>query len=147
MGVPPKPPSTNRLDRFPTLLERAQAVLTAITPETRLVLQILPSGQVLTLDIPTALTIGRRSTRMDQTEYPDLDLAPLNARQHGVSRLHCRLERQESYFTVCDLGSTNGTYLNSQSIVPQTAYPITDGDLLVLGTLHILIHLMSLPSP
>jgi len=134
-----KPPSTRRLDRIPTLIERAESVLTTVTPSTVLVLQVLPSGQVITLDLSRSLVLGRRGARTGGLIQPDVDLTPLYARQHGVSRLHCALTREAGVFSVTDLGSTNGTFVNDERLEPNTPYPLSDGDLLVLGTLHILV--------
>lgn len=45
-----------------------------------------------------------------------------------VSRQHCRLLLQSGQLFVCDLGSTNGTWINRQKIVPSTWVPVRFGD-------------------
>jgi len=43
-----------------------------------------------------------------------------------VSRRHCRFDRQGDRVIVCDLASSNGTYLNGQPI--RQSAPLSDGD-------------------
>ena len=60
------------------------------------------------------LRIGRRDPR--QNHYPELDLAE---HDRGIaSRNHAVINRDGDYYTVTDLGSTNGTLLNG-ALVPQ----------------------------
>lgn len=48
-----------------------------------------------------------------------------------VSRHHCRLTRGSSGYTLEDLGSTNGSFVNGQRI--SSARPLNSGDLIGLG--------------
>ncbi|MCS6872018.1 MAG: FHA domain-containing protein [Anaerolineae bacterium] len=48
-----------------------------------------------------------------------------------VSRHHCRLTRSGGGYTLEDLGSTNGTFINGQRI--SSARPLNSGDLIGLG--------------
>ena len=50
----------------------------------------------------------------------------------GVSRRHARLQVESSSFTVEDLGSKNGTWLNDAAVT--TAVPVRDGDRLQFGS-------------
>ncbi|MBI29726.1 MAG: hypothetical protein CL519_00150 [Actinobacteria bacterium] len=47
-----------------------------------------------------------------------------------VSRRHAIIERNESMYTVSDVGSLNGTYLNAESV---RSKELTDGDVLQIG--------------
>ncbi len=67
------------------------------------------------------------------------DLTPYNAVQHGVSRHHCLLRRQNSHLLIADLESLNGTFINGHRLIPRREYVLRDGDRLVLGSLHILV--------
>ena len=42
----------------------------------------------------------------------------------GVSRRHAILAHKNSLYTVEDLGSANGTFVNGQRLAPQTPTPI-----------------------
>lgn len=63
----------------------------------------------------------------------------------AISRFHAQIEYCPSGYTVTDLNSKSGTYLNSEKILPSTPVPLTDGDLLVLGNTALRFRL-SLPE-
>jgi len=50
-----------------------------------------------------------------------------------ISRRHARIARTETGFTLTDLGSTNGTFINGNPLPPNTAQRLTGGDEIVLG--------------
>lgn len=55
-----------------------------------------------------------------------------------VSGLHARLERGEgNIMFVTDLGSTNGTYVDSRKIRPRTVTPVTPGSRITFGDQHL----------
>jgi len=51
-----------------------------------------------------------------------------------ISGLHCRLVASVEHLDVTDLGSTNGTYINSERCTPDHALPLAAGDILRLGS-------------
>jgi predicted component of type VI protein secretion system len=88
------------------------------------------------------VTIGRRS----QTRgiLPDIDLTG-PPEDIGVSRLHALLVAGSHGWSVVDMNSANGTYLNESSdpLAANTPTPLTSGDRIHLGawttlTLHTL---------
>jgi len=66
---------------------------------------------------------------------PEVDLAPYNAQQYGISRRHAALVRNAGIVHVIDLGSMNGTFVNSKRLSPQTPVPLKEGDRLSLANL------------
>jgi diguanylate cyclase (GGDEF)-like protein len=50
-----------------------------------------------------------------------------------VSRVHCRITRLGGALSVCDLDSTNGTYVNDDLATPGVEFPLRPGDHLNLG--------------
>jgi hypothetical protein len=50
-----------------------------------------------------------------------------------VSRKHLRIWKTETGIYVCDIGSTNGTYINEKKLKPNEEYTLNVGDVLVLG--------------
>ncbi len=62
-----------------------------------------------------------------------------------VSRHHCRLTRTPTGFTLEDLGSTNGTFVNGQRLT--AARPLMNGDMIGLGETVTLVHEGSMVQP
>lgn len=50
-----------------------------------------------------------------------------------ISRAHCRIERHGNQFSVTDLKSANGTFINKNKLKHEQAYPIRNGDILRLA--------------
>lgn len=98
-------------------------------------LHIIDSGQVVHLSDRSEFTLGR--TIEGQPILPDVDLSPFDAFTLGVSRLHAALRIVNHEVVVTDLGSSNGTRVNGQKIVPHVDYPINHGDIIALGKLKI----------
>lgn len=64
------------------------------------------------------ITIGRSSK------------ADVQVDQEAVSRNHCKITNAGGVLTLCDLGSTNGTYVNDEMI---DEYALRDGDFIKVG--------------
>ena len=106
------------------------------TPEDAyLSLFLIDFGEVIPLEGLIEYTLGRSSE--DQPILPDIDLAPFHAYENGVSRLHASIKISSPYAFLTDFGSANGTQLNGQKISPNKPYPITHGDIFVLGEMKI----------
>lgn len=67
----------------------------------------------------------------------DVDLSGYGAVEHGVSRRHAQLRRQNETIVVIDLDSANSTFLNGQRIIPNEPRILRDGDEIRLGRLVI----------
>jgi pSer/pThr/pTyr-binding forkhead associated (FHA) protein len=135
--VPPtsRLPKTGPLPRTPTLVPGSDCQPEVFDGAAQLVLQLLPSGVCVTLDLAQPTMLGRG-------QLPDgalYDLTPFQAVQHGVSRHHCLLLRRNSHLLITDLESLNGTFINGRRLVPRREYVLRHGDRLVLGSLHILV--------
>ncbi len=50
-----------------------------------------------------------------------------------ISRVHCKVTRRGSEYTVTDLKSANGTFINRNRLIPEQAYPIRNGDVVRLA--------------
>ncbi len=50
-----------------------------------------------------------------------------------ISRVHCKINRNGDRFTITDLHSANGTYVNHVRLQPDVAQPIKNGDLIRLA--------------
>ena len=100
-------------------------------------LHIVENGQILHLAGQTEFTIGR--TADGQPILPDVDLSLFEAYAQGVSRLHAALKIHNQRVVITDLGSSNGTRVNGQKIVPHVDYPLNHGDMIALGKFAIQI--------
>src|SRR5689334_21960762 len=75
------------------------------------------------------MRIGRRDPR--QNHYPELDLAE---HDRGIaSRNHAVINRDGDYYTVTDLGSTNGTLLNGALLPQRSPQRLRPGDRIKIG--------------
>jgi hypothetical protein len=77
--------------------------------------------------------LGRRDEK--QNIYPHIDLTGDGGARYGVSRRHARIHQSDDGIFIEDVGSTNGTYINSQPLIPFKLYPLELGDILQLGQL------------
>lgn len=127
---------THPLRRPPAVPRMGRANANSRQSGDTIILQFLPSGTCIAVQLDTELVLGR--------EYVDtgerfLSLSEFNGDNHGVSRQHCSLRRRGSALLVTDLGSTNGTLLNGDPLIPHEDYVVNDGDRLVLGSLHMIV--------
>ncbi len=100
-----------------------------------LALYLIEAKQTLQLVGRTEFTLGRVAE--GQPILPDVDLSPFDAYAQGVSRLHAALKINKNRVAIMDLGSSNGTRVNGQKIVPHVDYPISHNDQIALGKLRI----------
>lgn len=106
------------------------------TPDdANLSLFLVDTGEVIPLEGLSEYTLGRSAE--DQPILPDIDLAPYQGYDYGVSRLHASIKISTPHALLIDFGSANGTQLNGQKISPNKPYPITHGDIFVLGKMKI----------
>lgn len=90
------------------------------------------NGKRLDIPLKAGVTImGRR---------PDCDVRiPLGT----VSRKHCRIVQKDEGFVLQDLGSANGTYLNSQRIIEDV---VNAGDTISVGSFHFTVQIEGKPE-
>jgi hypothetical protein len=82
------------------------------------------------------IRIGRSDA--EQNYRPDVDMGSDDA----VSRRHAEVRRRSGQFVVVDLGSTNGTQLNGEMMVPHVEMPLADGSEIRLGAMSLIkVHL------
>lgn len=133
----PAQPVTISLDQLPTgLTPGPNSPHAGFQGETQVMLQFLPSGSCIVLDLEAPVVLGR-GLLLDVEN--GVDLSDFNAHKHGVSRHHCMLQRNSTALVVIDLGSRNGTFVNAMKLAPFERYPLDSGDKLILGNLHVLV--------
>jgi pSer/pThr/pTyr-binding forkhead associated (FHA) protein len=99
---------------------------------TSLVLKTV-DGNKLELPAKEEVVIGREDPVSEV--FPDLDLTDLGGAEGGVSRKHAVIHRAGSGYTIEDMGSTNGTYINKKRIQPHAPQTIKPGDEVRFGKL------------
>ncbi|MDR1581240.1 MAG: FHA domain-containing protein [Synergistaceae bacterium] len=102
--VAPSPPAPKK-----TAAEREDA-LTLICTETKRAMRVVSGSE-----------LGREAAGRGELFPEDLDT---------VSRRHARIVHNGVHWELEDLGSVNGTYINSQKIEPGKRYSVKNGDIL-----------------
>jgi hypothetical protein len=110
-------------------------VVPGVPLETAVSLHLIESGMILHLSGQTEFTVGRAAD--GQPILPDVDLSTYEAYSQGVSRLHAALKLNNQRVFITDLGSSNGTRVNGQKIMPNIDYPLNHGDVITLGKFKI----------
>jgi pSer/pThr/pTyr-binding forkhead associated (FHA) protein len=116
-------------------LEALSGEDTNVESESEGTILVLASSDGSRLEIPAKneIVVGREDPISDM--FPDLDLTGLGGMEKGVSRKHAVIHRAGAAYTVEDMGSTNGTYLNKKKIQPHAPQTIKAGDELRFGKL------------
>ncbi|NJN19306.1 MAG: FHA domain-containing protein [Oscillochloris sp.] len=97
---------------------------------------VLPNNQRLALDANKGdYVIGWHDGSAGQP--PDIDLHPLHGGSLGVSRRHAILRSIDGEWTITDLSSTNGTFLNEAPLQPNSVVALRDKTRIRLGNLTI----------
>ena len=97
----------------------------------------LEDGQRFKLDRDEVL-LGR-SDPLDQIE-PDVDLSYYGGFEQGVSRRHAIIMSDENGYRLEDLGSTNGTVVNREKVIPGSPVNLVEGDVIHLGKMKAIFH-------
>lgn len=77
----------------------------------------------------------------DNGVFPDVDLDKHDP-EAKISRRHARIRRSnDGKYTIEDLGSTNGTFINrGRRLIPGTETPLGDGDEIIIGKTFLRFH-------
>jgi len=101
-------------------------------------LEIVESGAQIPLADQAELLIGRE----DEVSgvHPDIDMTPHRGEEGGISRRHARLVHVGGAWSIVDLDSTNGTYVNGTELQPRVPASLGDGDRLGFGDVEAIFH-------
>ncbi len=137
-------PTTHHIERNQTGLIMSQGSRASMPPapimssnsaDAAVSLHLIESGMILHLSGQNEFTVGRAVD--GQPILPDVDLSPYEAYAQGVSRLHAALKLNNQRVFITDLGSSNGTRVNGQKLMPNVDYPLNHGDVIGLGKFKI----------
>jgi hypothetical protein len=70
-----------------------------------------------------------------------VDLSKYQAHMLGVSRQHAAITFSDGNYTIEDLNSSNGTWINENRLPPNQPRPLRNGDVVRLGQLIIFVYL------
>jgi hypothetical protein len=107
-------------------------------------LVIIDSRREVQLPGISLVCLGRRDE--ERNIYPHIDLSYDGAASSGVSRRHACIHQSDQGIFIEDLGSTNGTFLNGQQLIPSQLYPLDHGDMVHLGQLKLAITVCREPA-
>lgn len=113
----------------PAPVQAAPAVAPAPVMVARPRLVVNGSAKEYELDREVML-LGRNSPA--DGIFPEIDLTEVDTGSY-ISRRHGRLTRQDAAFVYEDMGSSNGSFLNGNKLVPKVQVEMHDGDTLRLG--------------
>lgn len=99
---------------------------------------VAATGSLLLVPQKDEVLIGRADPR--GKVVPDIDLSMYGGGSAGVSRQHARLLHKNEGWTIEDLNSTNGTFVNDQPLSPSHPTPLNDGDRVRCGQLVLAFH-------
>jgi hypothetical protein len=131
---------TRRTDRFepedlPPDVKPVGYIQGSLVPDSGLGIYLENTTPVMIMRDDEA-TLGRKA---GGTGGLIVDLVPFGAIQLGVSRAHAVIRRVRNGYEIMDLGSTNGTWVNSQKLEPDEPRAISSGDMIRLGRLSLLV--------
>jgi hypothetical protein len=106
---------------------------TAPTPPVSTILFATGGQHEVTTDITN---VGRSDVA--QNWHPELDLIPFGgaAPDLGVSRHQARIQRTGDVFSITDVGSTNGTFVNGKALEYNQPVDLHDGDSVAFGAFN-----------
>lgn len=82
---------------------------------------------------------GERAGQIYRPERPVITVgraqdSDLQLQEQGISRRHARLQSGPQGWTITDLGSTNGTFVNGRRLAPQQDHALHTGDRITIGS-------------
>ena len=105
-------------------------------PPRTLALRFLGTREPMLVRVKDEVILGRAMP--NSSEYL-VDLSAHRAGLLGVSRQHAIITRQGRAYTLEDLRSTNGTWVNRQRLVPGQPHTLKSGDQVQLGELILFV--------
>ena len=104
---------------------------------------VADNGMIIPLAAETSV-IGR--TDHASGWVPAIDLSSLDVNRKS-SRRHAEIRATAGAYTLKDLGAANKTFLNGQPLVPQTDYPLSEGDVITFGDVRLRITGIAAAAP
>jgi len=131
--------STIALQIDPTVLRMRQPQPTSSDCQPPKSVALVVRGMVerFTVKEGTEIVLGRTDLRMSDSSH--FDLTRYGGQDKGVSRNHAILRFSGEAITVTDMGSANGTFINTQRLEPNKPQALHTEDKLMLGSLSMVV--------
>ena len=139
-GGDENPTTTRNVDMATNVLPQATQEIvnrTLETPPQGIAIYSSASDAPITINTSNQFTLGRKMTGEMDDSF--VDLKPFGAYENGVSRRHAMIRRTAEGYEIMDLGSTNGTWLEKQRLIPNRPYPLNNVSRIFLGRLQLLL--------
>lgn len=107
-------------------------------------LEVVGAASTLSLTPSGESIVGRRDPISNSA--PDVDLTSFAAYRMGISRRHAALRVADDRVELLDLGSSNGTFVNGQRLVPRQPHVLHSGDEIGLGRMLLRIRFLAAQS-
>jgi pSer/pThr/pTyr-binding forkhead associated (FHA) protein len=149
---PIKPIDKNSIGSVVTAPLQPEKVEPEPEPEPITAVDMLAPGGRLVLDISGMDTVTVNPDvdvflgRFEDEKAPPfsnsqmVDLTYYGAYRAGVSRLHAEIRRMGYYIHLIDLGSSNGTFIGNQRLMPYSEYRLQDNDVIRLGEIWLRVY-------
>lgn len=92
------------------------------------------------LAIDREMVIGRDDGEEITAIFPTVDAEGL-----GISRKHAMFRPTATVLYLLDLGSTNGTRINTRPLGVNIPYPVMNGDMVAIGRLEFIVRIVHMP--
>jgi hypothetical protein len=141
----PEAPTTRRVDKAFELTEeiKEQITKTYPPPTQGLLLFLLNSSEPIGLCLEPEFILGRGG---GVTSTPIFDLTEFNAFAMGVSRNHAMIKAVKDKYILTDFGSSNGTWLNGERLLPNKPHDLPSEGVIQLGRLQLIVTYSRLPT-
>jgi hypothetical protein len=120
-----QPDTTRRMDEKVELPKNLESLLATMVPTTEgVALYFSGDFEPFATVKEDEFILGRIVEGMKVGEREKIvDLSPYSAFEMGISRRHAMVRRTKTGYEICDLGSTNGTWVNGLRLIPYKTYP------------------------
>lgn len=130
---------TRRIHQQELSYQTAPLATGVLVQEACVMLRISGASTPIQLNPERPMILGRVNNQ--NPRRPDVDLTVYRAFEMGVSCRHATMHQRDGELIISDLGSTNGTCINGQKLVPHQPYALRDGDEIRLGNLFMRVYI------
>lgn len=138
-------PTTRRVDMDSELAEELIENISSSNPAPNegLALFLLNNGRPIDVSTFPEIVLGRAG---DLSHEHTIDLTEFDAFTLGVSRRHALIRVSDGKYTLTDINSSNGTWLNGNRLLPNKPHDLPSKSVIQLGRLKLVVIYSSPPA-